>query len=475
MANDNIIGKTVNGYEVTGVIGRGGMATVYKAHQISMSRTVALKVLPQQYVDDDTYIQRFKREVAIVARLEHRNIVPVYDYGEVERQPFIVMRYMPAGSVDSLLAHGPIPVDRIITILRQIAPALDYAHTKQVLHRDLKPSNILLDDGGGAYITDFGIARILGEASGNTITTQGVVGTPSYMSPEQAQGKPLDGRSDVYSLGVMLFEMATGKRPFESETPYGVAVMQVTTPPPQPRSINPALPPRVEQVIYKAMDKSADKRYQTCVELAEALDEAWNMQDQAEDTHKRAAFSKPPAYQAPVAPKVQPPSFSPPPYGPSINQSNASPRQAAWMPPVPSQRIPRKRRGNIWLSLLIGITIGCGLLAVLVAGTIYLLGEDLTSFFEDTAFTPSPVNEVDGITPGGINIISTLDPTSEAGRNDLLGQMDGNPTERATLIPTNTPGREPTENLPIEVEIITQTPNPDYTPTVAPIGVRPGG
>ena len=211
MANDNLIGKTINGYQVESVIGRGGMAAVYRAQQVSMGRTVALKVLPQQYLDDDTYIQRFQREVAIISRLEHRNIVPVYDYGEYEGQPYIVMRHMSSSSVDNLLKNGPLSVEKVLEIIQQIAPALDYAHAKSVLHRDLKPSNILLDDEGAAYLTDFGIARVLGEGAGSPIPPQGVVGTPAYMSPEQGQGRPLDGRSDVYALGVVLFELLTGR------------------------------------------------------------------------------------------------------------------------------------------------------------------------------------------------------------------------------------------------------------------------
>ncbi|MBZ0286800.1 MAG: serine/threonine protein kinase, partial [Anaerolineae bacterium] len=215
---DNLIGKQIGGYEILDVIGHGGMATVYRSQQVSMNRVVAIKVLPKQFVTDDTYIQRFQREVEIAAKLEHRNIVPVHDYGQYEGQPYIIMRYMNGGSVDDLLRRGPLDVDKILDVVEQIAPALDFAHSKNVLHRDLKPSNILLDDDGGAYLTDFGIARVLGEQQGATITTQGVVGTPSYMSPEQAQGHPLDNRSDVYSLGVTIFEMATARRPFQSDT-----------------------------------------------------------------------------------------------------------------------------------------------------------------------------------------------------------------------------------------------------------------
>jgi len=464
MAQDNLIGKTVNGYEIVGVVGRGGMATVYRAQQISMNRTVALKVLPRQYVDDDTYIARFKREVEIVSRLEHRSIVPVYDYGEIDRQPYIVMRYMPAGSVDSLLLDGAVKMERIIEIVTQVAPALDYAHAKNVLHRDLKPSNILLDDGGGAYITDFGIARILGEATGNTITTQGVVGTPAYMSPEQAQGRPLDGRSDVYSLGVMLFEMATGRRPFESDTPYGLAVMQVTTPPPAPRSINPALPPRVEQVIFRAMDKSADTRYQTSVALAEALDQAWNSPEEAEDTQKRHAFTPPPANNGPAySPAPAQPSYTPP-YAPS---GPVSAGQSAWIPPVDTPRPSRKkrRRANPWMSLFIGVSIGCALLTALVAGTAYYLGANFEALFDAPPATLPPDDQPD-VTPGGINIIGTRQSTPEEPSDATEDEPD------VRVLPSNTP--PPPTDTPTQAAP-TDTPGPTGTPTVAPIGVRPEG
>ena len=158
---DDLIGKKIGGYEIIELIGHGGMATVYRARQISMNRIVAVKVLPRQFLNDDTYMQRFNREVKIVAELEHRSIVPVHDYGEADGQPYIVMRYMAGGSVDDLLRAGALSLSEIVRIIEQIAPALDYAHGKNVLHRDLKPSNILMDDDGGAYLTDFGIARLM--------------------------------------------------------------------------------------------------------------------------------------------------------------------------------------------------------------------------------------------------------------------------------------------------------------------------
>jgi serine/threonine-protein kinase len=348
---DELIGRRVGGYEILGVVGRGGMATVYRAHQLSMNRQVALKVLPRQFMNDDTYLQRFEREVRIISQLEHRNIVPVYEYGEFEGQPYIAMRYMSGGSVDDLLNNGALSLEQITGVMTQIAPALDYAHGKGVLHRDIKPSNVLLDDDGGAYLTDFGIARIIGDSSAvNPITTQGVVGTPSYMSPEQAQGHPIDGRSDVYSLGVMLFEMATGRRPFESDTPYSIAVMQVTQPPPAPRSINPNITGAVEQVIYKAMSKRREDRYPDAVAFADAL-EAINggaIPVVNFDTYPGIAAASP---RQPASPT--------PSSNPAVLQSTSAPLA----PPRPR----RRARPNLMVSAAVGVLLGCGLLAALLA------------------------------------------------------------------------------------------------------------
>lgn len=468
MGQHALLGKTFNGYEVTGVIGQGGMATVYKARQISMNRTVALKVLPRQFVDDQTYIQRFRREVEIVSTLEHRNIVPVYDYGEYERQPFIAMRYMPDGAVDGLLRDGPLSLSQTLDIIRQIAPALDYAHSKNVLHRDLKPSNVLLDDGGGAYLTDFGIARILGENAAGTITTQGVVGTPAYMSPEQAQGKPLDPRSDVYSLGVMLFEMLTGRRPFESETPYGVAVKQVTTPPPVPRSYNPDISPVVEQVLYKVLSKQPDKRYKSATALYQALQRAADNPMSHAETERPITHAQAPQVTQMHTPTPPPPTgFTNAPYGAPASRPASRPNQSAWMPPVPDA--PRKRRGmGLFGGLMVGGLIGCLLLTGLFGGTWWLASSRgwLEADEADApAQTETPIE----------SYIATLDPTAEAERqNTLYGQaatvqLAFTPLASHTTMPTVTP--YPTST---PAPVIVQTVAPAYTPTPAPIGVRPG-
>ncbi len=348
--SDDLVGKHFGGYEILERIGKGGMATVYRSRQVSMNRIVALKILPRHFLQDDAYLQRFEREVKIISQLEHRNIIPVYDYGEEKEQPFIVMRYMPAGSVSDLLGRGPLTIEATQKIIEQIAPALDYAHTKNVLHRDLKPSNILMDDDGGAYITDFGIARIVGTGSqGNTITTQGVIGTPSYMSPEQAQGKDMDGRSDIYALGVMIFEMTTGRRPFENETPYGVAVMQVTAAPPAPRSINPNLSGAMEQVILKSLKKNPSNRYQAAVQLAEALKLAIERPDSIHDTQPHIV-----SVQTPPPPKTDPPPVHTP-------YSGVYP-------------VRPKPQSNFWLNAILGGILGCGMLVFIVAAALYFVG-----------------------------------------------------------------------------------------------------
>ncbi|MBL8164537.1 MAG: serine/threonine-protein kinase [Anaerolineae bacterium] len=435
---DALIGKIIGGYEILNVIGRGGMATVYRAQQKSMNRDVAMKVLPEKYINDDTYIQRFNQEVAIVAKLEHRNIVPVHDYGEFNGQPYIVMRYMSGGSVDDMLNNGPLEIEQLVDIIDQIAPALDYAHSKQVLHRDLKPSNVLLDDDGGAYLTDFGIARVLGEPGSKGITTQGVVGTPSYMSPEQAQGLPLDNRSDIYALGVMLFELATGRRPFESDTPYGIAVLQVTTPPPSPRTYNPQLSFAVEEVIYKALRKKREERFPNAVAVAEALKRAINKPVMSLHDTQPGGIPRP---QQPVPQRTPPPpqQMMPPPAPLSQPMYASVPSQpmTSGMVGTVRRRRSKPRGSNVWMSAALGGLLGCGLLAILAL--IALIVFSSANSNSTTTSTPS----ASGDSQAENNSLPPLDATSEAAREALITESGSS------------------EELPTSV-----------APGIAPIGVR---
>lgn len=458
---DDLIGRKIGGYEIVELIGHGGMATVYRARQISMNRIVAVKILPRQFLNDETYMQRFNREVKIVAELEHRNIVPVHDYGEDNGQPYIVMRYMSGGSVDDLLRQGALNLAEINSILDQIAPALDYAHSKNVLHRDLKPSNILLDGSGGAYITDFGIARLMTDVSTVTLTTSGVVGTPSYMSPEQAQGQPLDHRSDIYSLGVMLFEMATGQRPFESDTPYGIAVLQVTARPPNPRSLNPSLPTPVENVILTTMNKKREERYNTCAALSAAFQSALDAPNPLSDT--QPGFPRPELHPEPV-------STPPPP-----------PRSPTYTPPPPSspyvmpvrRRLAPRRGSSVWLNMTVGGAIGCGLL-ILVALIVLVVISVMT---RNPPTSPTPTGEI----PGGIASPMPATATGESLRDATAtpfltqtGILATNTPTNSTVTPAIALTPAPSDATPVEAVGVRDTPAPLTEGTIVYFAERDG-
>src|SRR5215212_6702826 len=260
-------------YEIKSELGRGGMATVYKAYDPRFEREVAVKVLPSELLHADPQFRlRFEREAKIIAQLEHSAIVPVYDVGESEGQPYFVMRYMTGGSLSERIKAGVFTLEEAIKILSAIAPGLDEAHSKGIVHRDIKPSNILFDKRSNPYISDFGIAK-LSQAQAGNVTGSAIIGTPAYMAPEQAQGIEVDGRADIYALGIILFEMLTGKQPYEADTPMAVAIKHITDPVPHIRQTNPKLPEGMDTIIQKAMAKNKNDRYSSAVELTDALRE----------------------------------------------------------------------------------------------------------------------------------------------------------------------------------------------------------
>jgi Tol biopolymer transport system component/predicted Ser/Thr protein kinase len=269
----DLIGKTLGPYRILEQIGVGGMATVYRAYQPSMDRDVAIKVLPHYLSEDKQFAERFQREAHAIAKLEHPHILPVHDYGECDGVTYIAMRYVQAGTLKELMSKGRLSLDEINRLIGQIGSALDYAHSQGVIHRDIKPSNVLIDPQGNTYLTDFGLARML-EAS-QQLTASGVgLGTPAYMSPEQGQGIKVDHRSDIYSLGVMLYEMATGRVPYEAETPMAVVLKHITEPLPLPRAVAPNVPEVIEKVILRAMAKDPAHRFQSACDLVQALNQA---------------------------------------------------------------------------------------------------------------------------------------------------------------------------------------------------------
>ena len=274
----DLIGKTLGNYRVVEQLGRGGMAAVYKAFQPALERYVAIKVIHEQLVaQDEQFFKRFHREAKVVASLHHPNIVPVFDFGVEGDVPYMVMEYLQGRSLKAELqelnARGEImPTHEVVRIVRDVAGAVDYAYRRGIVHHDLKPDNVMLTTKGETILTDFGIAKIAG---GTQVTVSGaVMGTPTYMSPEQGKGERGDQRSDVYSLGVILYEMVTGRVPFEADTPLAVIFKHISDPLPLPRSLNPAIPERVEQVILRALAKASEDRFQSTALMARALEEA---------------------------------------------------------------------------------------------------------------------------------------------------------------------------------------------------------
>ena len=263
----------VGRYKIKSELGRSGMATVYRAFDPVSNREVAIKMLPRQMLDNLVTRARFKREIKLIASLEHPAIVPVYDVGgEDNHQPFFVMRYMSGGSLSEMIQKRRFSLRDAALVIERIASALDHAHSRGIIHRDIKPDNVLFDASNNPYISDFGVAKFT-ESLVST-TNQEVIGTPAYLSPEQALGEDVDHRADIYGLGAMLYEMLTGERPFGKETVIGLALQHVNDPVPNVLKLRPDLPGEVDVIIKRAMAKNRENRYDTALELAHELNKA---------------------------------------------------------------------------------------------------------------------------------------------------------------------------------------------------------
>ena len=272
----NLVGQTLGEYQLTQLIGEGGMATVYKAYQISLKRDVAVKVL---YYQEDNSLVRFQREAKAIASLRHRNILIIYEYGEQDNHPYIAMEYVEGGTLEDRLNGEPMNWEQVINLAIPIADALQYAHSHGIIHRDIKPSNILMPQEDWPVLADFGLVKRSDEEQGLTMTGT-FLGTPSYIAPEQARDVEVDYRADMYSLGVIMFEMVTGELPFDFENPNKILLAHVMDEPPRPSELNPDCPPALESIILRTLEKASEDRYADMQAMVKDLRAALNNPEQ---------------------------------------------------------------------------------------------------------------------------------------------------------------------------------------------------
>ena len=257
------IGENVGPYRIIEQLGQGGMATVFKAYHAALDRYVAIKVLHPAFKEEPNFLSRFQREARVVARLEHPNIVPIYDFAEHKGQPYLVMKFIEGQTLKAHMNEKPLTKEEAVQIVDDVGGALAYAHKQGVLHRDVKPSNVLLSPDGSIYLADFGLAR-MAQAGASTLSKDVMLGTPQYISPEQGQGvRDLDQGTDIYSFGVLLYEMVVGRVPFNADTPFSIIHDHIYTPLPLPSTVNPNVPEVVERVLLKSLAKDRKDRFET--------------------------------------------------------------------------------------------------------------------------------------------------------------------------------------------------------------------
>ncbi len=364
---ENMIGRTVGQYQITEIAGKGGMAIVYKAYQASLQRYVALKVLPEYMAQDEQFVMRFRQEALAAAALRHPNIMVIYDVGKEGYFYYIATEFLEGKTLSQVISQqrGPLHLPRIVNFINQVASALDFAHQRGVVHRDIKPSNVLIASDDHATLMDFGIAKAL--MSGGQMTRTGtMVGTPEYMSPEQAEARQVDHRSDIYSLGIVLYEMLTGRVPFVADAPTAILLAHTVQPPIPPTRLNPSIPPAVEAVVLRALAKRPDERFNSAGEMAQALAQATlgvPGSEQLEATAIVRPSATPPPGYAPATPL---PAYTAQPT-PRPAQTPSPQIQRPVMPPVVQRPLPPppvvkrgKRTSPALIVAIIGVLVILG-------------------------------------------------------------------------------------------------------------------
>lgn len=346
-----VAGENVGPYRIIHQVGQGGMATVYKAYHAALDRFVAIKALHPALMDDSTFLARFQREARLVAKLEHANIVPTYDFASYEGRPYLVMKYIEGITLKARLDQGQLSLEEIVPIVNAVGAALTYAHSQDILHRDVKPSNVLLASDGQIYLADFGLARIA-QGSSSTLTADMLVGTPQYISPEQAMSKPdLDTRTDIYSFGVMLYEMVVGRVPFSADTPYSIIHDHIYTPLPMPREVNPAVSAPVQQVLLKALAKNPIDRFASIADMVHAFQSAVSF------TATSSIANSAPAEISTLQHETEFPKLS----SPEAVSVPAPAPSLADPPAVPSARSPQaafpKKKLPVWVIAMLSILL----------------------------------------------------------------------------------------------------------------------
>ena len=357
-------------YELGRQLGAGGMARVYVAHDRLLDREVAVKVLSEPYASDPQFVERFRREASAAAGLNHPNIVAVYDRGQVDGAYYIVMEYLPGPDLKQVIRRrGPLPAGDAIDNALQILSALGAAHRRDVIHRDVKPQNVMVSEEGHLKVTDFGIARA---GAQREMTEAGsVIGTAQYLSPEQARGDEVTAASDCYAVGIVLYEMLTGKVPFDAERPVAVAMKQITEPPTPPRELVPGIPPTLEAVVLRSLAKRPSERYRTAEEFSRALlDARGEIEGTTGSTRGMPGVATMPTEATSV-----------------MGQPTAATRvQRAGGAPPPSEDPPRRRRRWPWVVAALVVLIA-------IAGVAYAVmsGGDDTPMVTVPDVTSQPV------------------------------------------------------------------------------------